>query len=224
MMAKQSIQDEILHFYDRLEGDDHSRFRSWEYCYQYFQSEEIDLDTACLHLGFYLASWGMYRGSSFLLQKDFFVHKPAVKEILKTEYKPLLKADTQTFLGVGSEQNIDLLFDLISNIKNSYKGIGDTHKKKANVTDTLVTKILLGTLGCIPAYDRFFISGMKSQGLTYSSLRKLNFEKMIQFCNDNVQEFEQAQKAVSSRFEYPMMKLVDMYFWRLGEKAGYSNG
>ena len=220
MVAKQSIQAEIQNFYNRLEGDDYSRFRSWEHCYKYFQSKNPDVDTSCLHLGFYLASWGMYRGSSFLLQKDYFIHKPAVTEILKPKYELLRDAGFETFLGENGDKNIDLLFELIDEIKASYKGIGDTSKKKANVTDTLVTKILLGTLGCVPAYDRFFIAGLKDEDLTYSGLRKSNFKKMVKFCNDNAQEFGQVQKTISNRCEYPMMKLVDMYFWRLGEKEG----
>ena len=39
-----------------------------------------------LHLAFYLASWGMCRGSSFLLQKDYKVLVPVVEEVLKSEY------------------------------------------------------------------------------------------------------------------------------------------
>ena len=43
-------------------------------------------DYLSLHLAFYLASWGMYRGSSFLLQKDYKVLVPIVEEVLKPEY------------------------------------------------------------------------------------------------------------------------------------------
>jgi len=42
-----------------------------------------DYDYLSLHHAFYLASWGMYRGSSFLLQKDYKVLTPIVEEILK---------------------------------------------------------------------------------------------------------------------------------------------
>ena len=33
----------------------------------------------------YLSSWGMYRGSSFLLQKDYKIHKPIIVEALKDD-------------------------------------------------------------------------------------------------------------------------------------------
>ncbi|EKM28037.1 hypothetical protein VCHENC02_6024, partial [Vibrio harveyi] len=29
-----------------------------------------DMEKSCLALGFYLASWGMFRGSSFMLEKS----------------------------------------------------------------------------------------------------------------------------------------------------------
>ncbi len=229
-MAKDDlIKSEILYFYERLQDDPYHRFRSWEHCFKYFQSKNIDIDIACLHLGFYLASWGMYRGSSFLLQKDYLIHMPAVEEILKDKYKPLRNASFAQFLDAGGDENIELLFDLIGKIKICYEDIGDYQKlnkktrrynnKKAYVTDTLVTKILLGTLGCIPAYDRYFITGLKShEGLTYSYLNKTNFKKMVKFCHEDLKEFEQAQKVISKNNKYPLMKLVDMYFWRLGEK------
>ena len=43
---------------------------------------EDDYDNLVLHLGFYLSNWGMYRGSSFLLQKSYKEHVEAVKYII----------------------------------------------------------------------------------------------------------------------------------------------
>lgn len=34
---------------------------------------------------------------------------------------------------------------------------------KNKLSFTLVTKILMGTLGCVPAYDCYFILGIKNQ-------------------------------------------------------------
>ena len=61
-------------FYEELRQDQNGRYRSWEYCYSSFgeaRTGTIDVDYLSLQLAFYLASWGMYRGSSFLLQKDY---------------------------------------------------------------------------------------------------------------------------------------------------------
>ena len=91
-------------------------------------------------------------------------------------------------------------------------------KQDRDVTDTLVTKILMGTLGCIPAYDRYFIEGVKegtkkTNGLKYHKLKEDNFKNLLGWCNNHADELN----AVSKEIEYPVMKIVDMYFWRLGE-------
>ena len=44
------------------------------------KENDVNLDYLSLQLAFYLASWGMYRGSSFLIQKDYRVHIPVVRE------------------------------------------------------------------------------------------------------------------------------------------------
>ena len=62
-------------FYDDARANENGRSRSWEHCYRVFRDARTDpspdYDHLSLHLAFYLASWGMYRGSSFLLQKDY---------------------------------------------------------------------------------------------------------------------------------------------------------
>jgi len=60
------------------------RYTSFDYCYNYFLTTEKlgkDIEKSCLTLGFYLASWGMYRGSSFLLQKSVKYLEPTVDYI-----------------------------------------------------------------------------------------------------------------------------------------------
>src|SRR5262245_57900339 len=58
-----------------------ARYTSFDYCFNYFQSFQERAEVAaivaddnrqlsCLQLGFYLASWGMLRGSTDLLQRS----------------------------------------------------------------------------------------------------------------------------------------------------------
>jgi len=58
------------------------RASSFDYCFNYFQAfrdrtatSEISarqyLELSCLHLGYYLASWGMLRGSTVLHTKSY---------------------------------------------------------------------------------------------------------------------------------------------------------
>src|ERR1700730_13232190 len=57
------------------------RYASFDYCFNYFQSfreagdvpalvSPANVQLSCVQLGFYLASWGMLRGSAELLQKS----------------------------------------------------------------------------------------------------------------------------------------------------------
>lgn len=213
-----SISNGVIEVYQNIEDDKNHRYRSWEHCYQFFQSKPKDIDTACLHLGFYLASWGMYRGSSFLLQKDYKIHHGAVQEILKSDYDVLRGVSLENF----SDENIHKLFIIKDEISAYYKKIKLSMPEFANdreTTDTLVTKVLLGTLGCVPAYDRFFIDGIRAtKKITYSSLNKSNFKKLLNWCVGHAEELDSVRKGLKSDIHYPIMKIVDMYFWREGEK------
>lgn len=77
-------------FYDDARANENGRSRSWEHCYRVYRDARTDpspdYDYLSLHLAFYLASWGMYRGSCFLLQKDYKVLSPVVEKVLKPEY------------------------------------------------------------------------------------------------------------------------------------------
>lgn len=73
-----------------------------------------------LQLAFYLASWGMYRGSSFLLQKDYRIHIPVVKELLRNKYNPLARIEG---MALGEESNQNLLMDLNEFLNDYYDKI-----------------------------------------------------------------------------------------------------
>ena len=79
--------------YDSMEGDPHHRYLSWEYCHEAFRLNrrpQIDatIDYLCLHLAWYLASWGMLR-NSFLMQKDYKIHADVVRLIYQPEWDDL---------------------------------------------------------------------------------------------------------------------------------------
>ena len=47
-------------------------------------------------------------------------------------------------------------------------------------------------------------------------------ERVLGFCNKHIAELrkEQARIEASGAIRYPLMKLVDMYFWQIGSEAG----
>ena len=167
-----------IYFYELMRKNENARFKSWEHCYKSFKlaykNNNLNnecIDYLCLQLSFYLASWGMYRGSSFLLGYDYKIHKPVVELLFK--YKSLWD------IKIEKDKDQDLnwfytdLFNLIDEIKEYYSKKRELIKKenspKKEISDTLVSKILLGTIGCIPAYDRYFISGISNSNNLFTN-------------------------------------------------------
>lgn len=143
-----------------------SRYLSWEYCYAGFyqarKTKNPDYDYLSLQLYQYLASWGMLRGSSFLLWKDYKIHIPVIQEMLQSEYDCLQGASCQDFLNekvqAAWEKLDNKLIEYYSSVRKEQCG-----SVKNEVSTVLRSKILLGTLGCTPAYDRFFRKKVKSK-------------------------------------------------------------
>lgn len=173
------------------------RFKSWEHCFMAFSDFNNDIDYLTLQLAFYLASWGMYRDPSELLQKDYLIHEPVV-EIVRSNSE--LRKENVTY------EDIESINEIIEKIKKEYK--------VANVSRTLVSKILLGTLGCIPALDRFFCDGWKICEETKGF--SINLQNIISFADKHKIEIEECRNCIKSNVIYPPMKIVDMYFWQIG--------
>ena len=235
IVKKLSVFNSLMDNYK--EGAPNTRYKSWEWCHKAFIEKRKEYKTntdniiktkiiedLALHLGFYLASWGMYRGTSYLLQRDYKAHKKTVKTILDADADLLWDYEPK-------EDNIELanrlLFDkegVYWKIRESYKG----YKEKDiddDPSDTLVTKILLGTFGCIPAFDRYLKRGIKEitkvvkqiggYKLTQTIIgasgeATTSFKALASFAIQKEKSFRSGVK------EYPLMKLVDMFLWELG--------
>jgi hypothetical protein len=174
------IYDKVTSFYKSVTADENHRYKSWEHCYLHFMDDNAssDVDKSCLHLSFYLASWGMYRGSSFLLWKDYRIHKAVVEQLLKK--RKFQKFDFSSI----EDADLEKIIDLAKWIEDWYRvniTVVNDKQKQVNATDTLVTKIMLGTIGCIPAYDRYFIKGMRRSGIKYSKLSVKNLKSVSQY-------------------------------------------
>lgn len=174
------------------------RYQSWDIVYEDF-SKSKDVDFLARSLAIYLASWGMMRGSSKLLSEyNYRIHIEAVNTLLPhldplrsyPSHRNEIAAYVATTCGV------------IADLKEYYGKLGVSH------TDTLMTKILLGTTAATPAYDRFFKEFLKNQKLTQT----LGIKSLTQVWNlyfDNKDEL--------SEFDYPAMKLLDMAGFQYGK-------
>lgn len=218
------IEETVLRFYRKGEVDPNHRFRSWEHCFTYFrrhvamQSEE-HADLAALNLAFYLASWGMYRGSSPLLWKDYRVHLPAVATLHSGPFDALWNFD------VANASNDVITAETVVSLSTALKAVYtdkiqavDGEPRQFRPTDTLISKILLGTFACTPACDRYFIFGLQNAGFAYSRLNVPFLTYVFGFYRAHQKEFSSVRDFICSHggMSYPAMKLVDMYFWTVG--------
>lgn len=170
-----------------------------------------------LHLAFYLASWGMYRGSSFLLQKDYKVLVPIVEEILKPEYDCLFGLACTDVRNDDVWAQLKELSDYISDYFDPIRKEVAGREIASSVSPVLITKILMGTLGCVPAYDRFFQDGVATYKVTTQEYSTNSVLKLVDFYEEHNDRLEEARRAMRvGDLTYPQMKLLDMGFWQVG--------
>ena len=221
MEAIDELIDAAQTFYEDARRDKNGRSRSWEHCYRVFRDARTDPSPDCdylsLHLAFYLASWGMYRGSSFLLQKDYKVLVPIVEKILKPEYGCLFGI---ACAGLRESEVQKRLENLNKYIAKHFEPIRDEVAGRAvasQVSPVLITKILMGTLGCVPAYDRFFVDGIKTYKVTTQEYSPKSVLKLVDFYEAHNDRLEEARRGMRTEdLTYPQMKLLDMGFWQIG--------
>ena len=210
-----TIPDKIQAYSRHLREPRH-RYHSWEHCYRYFRkSSSADLDQDAIHLGFFLASWGMYRGSSFLLQLDYTVHRDAVAVLREARFGELWAQD----FDFGSSDAHAIYKRTILDAAKAVHAAYAAHapRNASQVTATLVTKVILGVLGCLPACDQYFVHGFR-QCFGYSCVNSHFVDRVFRFCSKNRRALQREQRRIQDDFSahYPLMKVVDMYFWQIG--------
>lgn len=189
-----------------------ARYTSFDYCFNYFQarrergelsqlSKGTNLEMSCLHLGFYLASWGMLRGSSALLQRSVKHYAPIIDVIAATRSQ-IWEIDTHCY----SDSAIELIDETAAAIRAAFAG---------TASDILVTKIMLGVFGCIPAFDNYF-----KKGFGVWSFGKLSLRKIASFYARNANVID-AHRVPTIDFKtgkpterrYTRAKVIDMIFF-----------
>ncbi|MCA1696696.1 MAG: hypothetical protein LC749_19345 [Actinobacteria bacterium] len=217
-LSPEVIEANLLRYVE--DRKDTARYASFDYCFNYFRdfhdrgqlSELVTqehLQVSCLQLGFYLASWGMFRGTSHLLQGSMKHYLPLLEVIADSQ--ELFELDVPDYDG-----------QTIGVIRKGFEAIRVAFPHPA--TPTLVTKVMLGVFGCVPAYDTYFMSGFKASTFGPKSLNR-------------VREFYDSNQELVERFRIPTMdfgsggdtdlrytaaKVVDMVFFIEGLKSGLS--
>jgi len=193
------------------------RYTSFDYCFNHFQShreqglvsalaEGPAMQLSCLHLGFYLASWGMYRGSTSLLQRSLRQLAPVVEAIADSP-EGVWKADADDY----SDAVCTELLEFAERLRRAFR---------ERPTDTLVTKVMLGVFGCVPALDQYVIKGSGLRTLNRSSL-----EWLARFYAANREVIDRNRIATldfdtgkATRRLYSRAKVIDMVFFVEGAR------
>lgn len=195
------------------------RYASFDYCYNYFQSfreqnniprlaSPEHIQTSCIQIAFYLASWGMLRASSFLLQKSAKHYEPLIQGIV--QFSPRIwDIDVDSY----TEENIETLLEC-------ERMVVQTVGQERGITITLVTKIMLGVFGNVPAFDSFFKRGFGTHTFGRGSLRKiaLFYQQNKEIIDTNKIYTLDFTTAQPTHRMYPKAKLIDMACFIEGDR------
>jgi hypothetical protein len=189
-----------------------SRYTSFDYCFNYFQQHRetgrlnklrtgSGMEYSCLQLGFYLASWGMFRGSSTLLKRSMKHYAPVI-EVLASSPAEVWEIDAHCY----SDENCSALFEAAQQIRAALP---------EGASDILVTKIMLGVFGSVPAFDLYF-----KRGFNVSTFGRKALHRVADFYRDNAQVVERYRVSTldfdtgkNSRRKYTRAKVIDMIFF-----------
>ena len=202
------------------------RYASFDFCYNYFSSYKgnlvgENLQTSCMQLWSYLASWGMLRGSSQLLQCSPASLKPIIQYINDNPDYEIDLTDSEY-----SQKVLDLYTAIDSIIEDIFieRLKNDKSQDVQKERKTLVTKIILGVYACCPAFDVNFCKTFHIS--TTGPLTDKNIKAIVDFYDKHQSFFINYKKRQTLCFDesnnfscpYSIAKLIDMYGFMAGLK------
>ena len=205
----QTYADKFMDIYCK---DKNSRYRSYDYIHSFYLAKRSDnrnktLDKVALRLFAFLGSWGMLCRGAFLMQKDYRFLIPVIKILNKTDYKELCNVDLFSFdieayirkvIDLKKELNDYFIDKTYYNLKGPYRINKNSKDKNKKVHDTVIGKILMATLGCIPAYDEYVVDGMKNEKLC-ATLGKRSLKKLVNYSRDHKEALEKIMGSVNEK-------------------------
>lgn len=213
------------------------RFASFDYCFNYFQSfyrsdkiKDIasvnNIEKSTLQLGQYLASWGMFRGSTALLRHSSHSLLPVIECIANTH-------PTEWEIDINNyNESIGRLTSLYVKIGNAIEfpiiKEGGVQQRPSPI---LITKIMLGIFGNTPAFDTYFMKGINQSVFINDGFEK-SLNKVIKIWNalydlytENKEVFENDKietldfhRQTNTDIYYTNAKIADMAFFIEGKR------
>jgi|SRR5579864_1998756 len=189
-----------------------TRYTSFDYCYNHFQLHRErgvipelgvgpNMQLSCLHLGFYLASWGMLRASSALLQRSVKHYVPVIQ---------VIAASPSEVWNLDADCYTDANWGLVEETARQIRGA-----LPDGASDILITKIMLGVFGCVPAFDTYF-----KRGFGVWTFGRKALMRVAQFYRENANVIDRYRvptlefdTGVETSRRYTRAKVIDMIFF-----------
>lgn len=215
------------------------RYASFDYCYNHFykMNRIEDEEKSCAILWSYLSSWGMVIGSSALLQQNYR-YLSEVVQYIKNCGKEHPEYWDITF--PYCEKNIDVLTNIYNDVEQA---LTFTVQPQVDIpvpqpSNTLVTKVMLGVFGVVPAFDTYVAKFFKylipkgqgnsaifNHGVNETTCMVLNqVETLKNFSTTNLDNLLQDDRFDTLIFDnnsvsrkYTRAKLIDMYCFVVGQ-------
>ena len=183
--------------------DDKSRGYAWYDLNEAFGNKNLSEDQKAKELFIYLANWGMVARGSFLMKHTWRILKPVIEILSEPEYKELRNPEIKTV-----KENIDLLIGLRDKIDKSLRPYHDDK----TVSYTLISKILLDTLGCTIAYDRNVKIVLSATEIASAKFEPDSINSLCEYYNQNKKDFENIRNKIEGQTgkKCPPFKLLDL--------------
>lgn len=153
----------------------------------------------------------MYRGSSFLLQHSVKHLQPTIHYINSLD-KSVWLIDVDNY----TDENMGKIINIYGEIKRLLIANGNSDL-------TLITKILLGVFGFVPAFDKYFCDTFRaiSEGMCgFRKLNKISLSYIYNFYQEHKYSIDYIANSTfttdfisgkKTTINYPKAKIIDMY-------------
>lgn len=187
-------------------GSIENRYASFDLCYLYFYTNRGKLSgskmsESCMQLWAFLGSWGMIARGNALQEKSYAYLKEVIRFINKNPQYYNSSIDDPTYCD-------DML--------RLYKGLKKALNLPQRSQKTVITKIMLGVYGCLPAFDTYVCNSLGTS--TIGDLTKKNVNSIINIYNSNKKLIDSLSSCSSVRDfsdsptkeHYTPAKIIDM--------------
>ena len=217
---------------DWEKGEEH-RFRSYDFCKNLFDEHYARIlkgetltyrekENFALNLYCYLASWGMVCRGSLLLNRSYRFLIPMCDVLFNSDYQSLWNIDP-----LSKDYDCELVNELYKALVGN---VGETNNgkdlKEKEATRLLICKIIMGTYGCVIAYDTYDQNTLRALGIRISSDMITLLQSTYDIIDSHKDEFKMIMNDMKKHIDsdtkkpvnYTAFKVLDMILWIEGEK------